>query len=58
MGYKKALKEKIEKNRKLVNELKEHGVNPDFNEETGEITIAGSEWNKPEVRKWIESNGG
>ena len=39
MNYKKALKEKIEKSKKLAMELNEQGINAIANEETGEISM-------------------
>ena len=39
----KKLKDKIETNRKLVEDLRELGVEVDFNEETGEYIILSDE---------------
>lgn len=56
MNCKQKLKEKIEKARKLVEDFKHYGIDAELNEETGEVTIPGSEWDKPEVKKLFEKD--
>jgi hypothetical protein len=46
LNYNKRLQEKIEKGRKLVEELRAVGIKAELDEKTGEVIVKGSEFVK------------
>lgn len=51
MTYKKRLKEKIEKSKKLIEDFRALGIHAELDEKTGEVLINGSEFNNYRSKK-------